>query len=120
MHAAIMRDANALYKIGDMYRYGRYVGKDEKMAVLFYNQAAISLSDNDDTQDDIFMRLGECALRGIGMEKDYYYAMRMLTLAEMSVYTKIKNRDPFSPSILTKIKPMLIEAKQLLEKELGI
>ena len=120
MHAAIMRDANALYKIGDMYRYGRYVGKDEKMAVLFYNQAANSLSGNDDTQGDIFMRIGECALRGIGMEKDYYHAMRMLTVAEMSVYTKIKNRDPFSPSILAKIKPLLIEAKQLLEAELNL
>lgn len=30
MRAAIQRDANALYKVGDMYRYGRYVAKDEQ------------------------------------------------------------------------------------------
>lgn len=120
MHAAIQHDANALYKIGDMYRHGRYVAKDEKMAVLCYNQAAASLSDSDDSHADIFMRLGKCALYGIGMEKDYYMAMRMLSVAEMSAYTKIKNCDPFASSILSKIKPMLDEAKRLLEEELNL
>lgn len=120
MHAAVQRDANALYKIGDMYRHGYYVAKDEKMAGLFYNQAATSLSGNDDSHGDVFMRLGECALYGIGMEKDYYFAMRMLSMAEMSTYAKIKSRNPFAASILSKIKPMLSEAKRLLEDELNL
>ena len=38
MHAALMRDSNALYKIGDMYRYGRFVKKDEDIAMAFYRQ----------------------------------------------------------------------------------
>ena len=36
MRAAVQRDANALYKVGDMYRYGRYVAKDEQLALIFY------------------------------------------------------------------------------------
>ena len=120
MRAAVQRDANALYKIGDMYRYGRYVAKDEQMALLFYEQALEEAYENHIMYSDIAKRIGECALYGIGMEKDIYLALEMLTKAEMKTYTKIKERDPFAASLLPKIQRMLNEARELVERDLEL
>lgn len=120
MRAAIQRDANALYKIGDMYRYGRYVKKDEQMAVLFYEQALNEVYETYPEYPDIAKRIGECALYGIGMEKDIYRALEMLTKAEMKTYIKIRERDPFAASLLPKIQRMLNEARELVECDLGL
>ena len=120
MRAAIQRDANALYKIGDMYRYGRYVAKNEHMALIFYEQALDEAYENHVMYPDIAKRIGECALYGIGMEKDIYLALKMLTKAELTTYTKIKERDPFAESLLPKIQQMLGEAKLQVESDLGL
>ena len=120
MRAAIQHDANALYKIGDMYRYGRYVKKDEKMALTCYWQALHEVHETYPEYPDIAKRIGECALYGIGMEKDIYRALSMLTEAELLTYTKIKERDPFAASLLPKIQKMLGESKRLVESDLGI
>ena len=120
MRAAIQRDANALYKIGDMYRYGRYVNKDEQMALLFYHQALNEVYETQPVFADIAKRIGECALYGIGMDKDIYMALKMLTKSELATYTKIKERDPFAASLLPKIQKMLNEARKLVEHDLEL
>ena len=120
MRAAVQRDANALYKIGDMYRYGRYVAKDEQMALIFYWQALGETYDNDPVRSDIAKRIGEFALYGIGMEKDVHLALKMLAKAEAVTYTKIKERDPFAASLLPKIQRMLNEAREQVERDLGL
>ena len=120
MRAAIQGNANALYKIGDMYRYGRYVAKDEQMALIFYEQTLNETYNNAPVRADIFKRIGECALYGIGMEKDIYRALEMLTKSELETYTKIKERDPFAASLLPKIQKMLAEAKKLVEADLRL
>ena len=120
MRAAVQRDANALYKIGDMYRYGRYVAKDEQMAVLFYKQALSETYKNHIMYPDIAKRIGECALYGIGMEKNIYRALNLLTKAEITTYTKIKKRDPLAASLLPKIKQLLNEARLQVERDLKL
>ena len=121
MRAAVRRDANALYKIGDMYRYGRYVAKDEQLALTFYWQAWREIySETYPEYPDIAKRIGECALYGIGMEKDIYLALTMLARAELATYTKIKERDPFAASLLPKIKRLHNEARELVERDLGL
>ena len=120
MRAAVRRNANALYKIGDMYRYGRYVAKDEQLALTFYRQAMCEVYETYPEYPDIAKRIGECALYGIGMEKDIYLALKMLARAEMTTYTKIKERDPFAASLLPKIKRMHNEARELVERDLGL
>ena len=120
MRAAVQRDANALYKIGDMYRYGRYVKKDEHMALLFYEQALEEIYENHVMYPDIAKRIGECALYGIGMEKDIYLALEMLTKSELKTYTKIRERDPFAASLLPKIQQMLNEARKQVERDLEL
>ena len=120
MRAALRGGANALYKIGDMYRHGRYVAKDEQMAVLFYKRALREVYENHPVYPDIAKRIGECALYGIGMKKNIYKALNMLTKAEIKTYVKIKERDPFAASLLLKIKRMLAEARAQVEQDLGL
>lgn len=120
MRAAIQRDANALYKVGDMYRYGRYVKKDEQMALIFYRQALCEVYETYPEYADIAKRIGECALYGIGMEKDIYTALKMLARSETATYTKIRERDPFAASLLPKIKKLLKEAEAQVEADLGL
>jgi len=120
MRAAVQRNPNALYKIGDMYRYGRYVAKDEQIALTFYWQAWSAVYNNDSVRSDIAKRIGEFALYGIGMEKDLHLALRMLSRAEVETYAKIQDRDPFAASLLPKIQKMLGEAKRPVEADLGL
>ncbi len=63
--------------IGDMYRYGRYVEKNEKEAFSIYCQAFQEnhiRSDEDGEQEEdpcfaeLLMRLGDCFAQGIGTE----------------------------------------------------
>lgn len=120
MRAAVQRDANALYKVGDMYRYGRYVAKDEQLALIFYRQALREIYENHPMYADVTKRIGECALYGIGMEKDIYTALKMLARAETATYVKIRERDPFAASLLPKIKKMLDEARSQVESTLDL
>lgn len=116
MHGAILGDGNCLYKIGDMYRYGRFVNKDEQLAVFFYKKALDEVYKDNRVFSDICMRIGECALYGIGMKKNLMKALKMLTKAEIYTYEKIQKRDPFAASLLPKIQKMLAEVKKLLEE----
>ena len=120
MRAAVRRDANALYKIGDMYRYGRYVAKDEQLALIFYRQAQCEVYETYPEYADIAKRIGECALYGIGMEKDVHLALEMLARSEIATYKKIKERDPFAASLLPKIQRMLNEARAEVERDLRL
>ena len=115
MHGVIVGDANCLYKIGDMYRYGRFVNKDESLAVLFYEWALSNVCYiTEDVYPDVCRRIGECALYGIGMKQNLRKALKMLTDAETYTYKKIQNKDPFAASLLPKIQEMLAETKKLL------
>lgn len=120
MRAAICDDPNALYKIGDMYRYGRHVAKDEKKAAEFYEQALENIYRDERFYSDVAMRIGECSLYGIGMEKNIYRALKMLTRAEADTIIKIRERDPFAASLLPKIKKMLDEARRQVDGDLNL
>ncbi len=120
MRAALMEDSNALYKIGDMYRYGRFVEKDEDMAMAFYRKAWEEVSDGTPPYADVCKRIGECALYGIGMEKDSLLALKMLTRAEAATYEKIRDRDPFAAALLPKIQKMIAEAKARVNKQMAL
>lgn len=120
MRAALLRDANALYKVGDMYRFGRFVKKDEEMAVAFYRQAWEEVSDGTPPYADVCKRIGECALYGTGTEPDAFLALRMLARAEAATYEKIRERDPFAAGLLPKIQEMIGEAKAKVNEQLGL
>lgn len=118
--AALMNNPNALYKLGDMYRYGRYVAKDAEIALNYYNNAWDEVEDDSPEYADICRRIGECALYGVGMDKDPMWAFKMLREAETATYEKIYKMDPFAAALLPKIQQMAEEAKTLLNQELNL
>lgn len=117
MHGAILNDANSLYKIGDMYRYGRFVEKDENLAHEFYKKARQNAYPDEDIYADVCQRIGECFLYGIGTEKDALKAFENLSKAEIYTYKKIHKKDPFAASLLPKIQKLLVESRKLLEEK---
>lgn len=117
MHGALLEDSNSLYKLGDMYRYGRFVEKDEETAVFLYKRALRETYEDEDVYSDVCKRVGECALYGIGMERDVLKALELLSDAEVAAYKKILARDPFAQPLLPKIQQMLDEAKKILQAE---
>lgn len=84
--AAALGNHCGMYKIGDMYYHGRYVDQSFKKAVYWYRRA-ISLIDEDCPEyPNIAARIGHCALKGEGMEKDVLHALKWLQAAEYGCY----------------------------------
>ena len=114
----LYNDPNCLYKLGDMYRNGESVEKDEKMAYTLYKKAHSVHLCFDESFADILVRLGECKLYGIGIERDAISAMKDLTLAEGYLYEKIHiKRDPFAQEVLAKAKGLIKAAEEVLQGE---
>lgn len=113
--AAALGNHCGMYKIGDMYYHGRYVGQDFKKAVYWYRKA-ISLIDEDCPEyPNIAARLGHCALKGEGMEKDVLCALKWLQAAEYGCYQFLLRGDAFAHLSFPGVKEDLAEARALLE-----
>ena len=68
-------DATAQFYIGEMYRFGRGVKKDEARAANWYKKGAVNGS------SDAQYALGMMYANGIGLDVDYVEAYRWLSLA---------------------------------------
>jgi hypothetical protein len=68
-------DATAQFYIGEMYRFGRGVKKDEARAAVWYKKGAVNGS------SDAQYALGMMYANGIGLDADYIEAYRWLSLA---------------------------------------
>jgi TPR repeat protein len=102
-------DANAPYKLGDMYMYGEGVAKDEKEAFKWYRMAAEG--GHSETQ----YMLGLMYQDGKGVVQDYKEAFTWYSLAASQKNDGAKyNRD----IVLTKMSPNQIEVGQKLSQEL--
>lgn len=111
-------DPNCLYKLGDMYRRGECVEKDEKMAYTLYTKAYEVCSFLDESVADILVRLGECELHGIGTERDIISALKRLGTAEGHLYEKIYiKKDPFAQEVLAKVKRLFQTAEDMLQED---
>ena len=89
--AALVGLICSLYKIGDFYRNGYYVEKDEKEAFSIYVQCLDKLDDDTipESGADIDMRIGDCLYEGIGIEKDTMGALHFYNMAEELFYKRI-------------------------------
>ena len=76
---SVLGEQNSLYMLGDIYRAGEYVEKDDHFAFYLYRAAEQVIDRNDfgyeggdvswdDCYSDVQLRLGECLLDGIGTE----------------------------------------------------
>ena len=85
----------SLYKIGDMYRNGYYVDKNEVEAFRIYMHCAQGLNEDNIhlVGADIMMRLGDCFFKGIGTEVDNKQALKYYQLAEQMYYERLESGD---------------------------
>lgn len=85
----------SLYKIGDMYRNGYYVGKNPYLAFRIYLRCS-ELMDHDDKWEvagPVFLRLGTAYLNGEGTEKDPAEALRCFQIAERYLYAMVMDGE---------------------------
>lgn len=113
-------NANAYYKLGDMYRYGYFVDKDDKMAFEMYMKAFNCEEDGNFFKAEIGYRLGQCFLYGIGCGKDPYAALTLLQISQRHYYEKIRRRDERAKTQLKKVMSLMDEAELEIARSLDI
>ena len=108
--AAALGDLNAIYKLGDLYRYGIGVEKDMKMASDLYLRAYeadyekfISFYN---VNPPILYRAGDIYYYGLNKPVDYYTAFYFYNTAYRELYLsryRIKNRQELIDNLKKKI-----------------
>ncbi len=87
----------SMYKIGDMYKNGYYVEKDEREAFEIYKECREFLRGNDNNirvcGADIFMRLADCYAKGVGTEQNFRKALKYYQRAERLFYDRLLEGD---------------------------
>lgn len=117
---ALKERLNSLYKIGDMYKNGYYVKKDENLAFNIYNQCYNKLNRflEDEIGANICMRMGDAYYYGIGTIRDYKSALEFYQKAERYFYKKINEGDFFATNDLEIVVAKQEKIRQMLLKEL--
>ncbi len=87
----------SMYKIGDMYKNGYFVEKDEREAFEIYKECRELLRGNDGyirtCGADIFMRLADCYAKGIGTGQNFRKALKYYQRAERLFYDRLLEGD---------------------------
>ncbi|MCD8286114.1 MAG: sel1 repeat family protein [Clostridia bacterium] len=87
----------SMYKIGDMYRNGYFVEKDENEAFEIYKECGKILRGSKDTirscGADIYMRLADCYEKGIGTPQNLRKALKLYQRAERLFYDRLMEGD---------------------------
>ncbi|MCD8307993.1 MAG: sel1 repeat family protein [Clostridia bacterium] len=87
----------SMYKIGDMYRNGYFVSKDENEAFQIYRECwNIIRGDKHYIKScgaDIYMRLAECYAKGTGTRQNLKKALKFYQRAERLFYDRLLEGD---------------------------
>ena len=117
---ALVNRVNSLYKIGDMYKNGYYVGKDETEAFCIYERCyKLMKAEGAYTFGaDICLRLGDAYYYGIGTETDFQKAMEFYQKSERCFYNKIKSGDCYAKKGLENVIKKQEEIREMLLRDL--
>lgn len=105
MQGFLRGDDEAAYKLGDMYRNGYYVEKNDDTAFLMYVRSweMKSYKDRADTvKGNKAYRMADSFFEGIGVDINYNLALEFYQTAETEFYKQIKNGDPYCKKYLEK------------------
>lgn len=83
---------SSLYKIGDMYFNGYYVDRNEREAFRIYRHCLDILTEDEAPRvaGQVFLRLGNMHLNGLGTEQDPSSALVCYQKAEIFLYDMVK------------------------------
>lgn len=114
--ALLYDHSNCLYKLGDMYRSGLYVEKNEKYAFRLYERAYEQIDYEDNRIADIELRLGSSYFYGCGVEADIDVAYDYLCSALKGFYSRRKS-DPFVSTLILNCKSMVSDCEAIMEMD---
>ncbi|MCR5823172.1 MAG: sel1 repeat family protein [Lachnospiraceae bacterium] len=116
LKGALDNHLRSLYKVGDFYRNGYYVEKDEKEAFRIYKLCYDMLDETNTSHvgADICMRMGDCYFEGIGTEKDLLEALENMHSAEELFYVRLMDGDFYQKENLKHV----IEREEEIRKEI--
>ena len=120
-HLAVLLydDPNSLYKLGDMYRTGKFVEKNDIFAIKLYFRALNAIMREDEDKfclADIQLRIGRAFLEDKQIEFDPERALHFLTDALAGFYER-KKTDPFVKGLIIEAKELIAQAAAALDKE---
>lgn len=110
----------SLYKVGDFYKNGYYVEKDPKEAFRIYERCLETMTEEalPLVGADVYMRMGDCYHKGIGVEKDLLKAQEMLSTAENMFYKRLMEGDFYQKRNLQHVLDTEAEIRQEIAEEL--
>jgi len=116
--AALTGRYEATYKLGDMFRNGYYVEKNDKMTAYLYRRA-LDLVWKDEMSNEkftgcVYQRVGDLYYEGIGVEKNDAEAFKYYQLAECYYYKQIAEGDNYHIDQVSEV----IEKQKKLRKRL--
>lgn len=117
--ALLYDDPNCLYKLGDMYRDGKFAAENERYAVKLYFRALEAINRPDEEEfcrPDILSRVGEAFLYGIVVDRDPKKALDCFLQALSGFYGRRKT-DPFVAGLIENVKDKIREAEDALDDE---
>ncbi len=112
-------DPNSLYKLGDMYRSGKFVEQNDIFAVKLYFRALNAVMREDEDKfclADIQFRIGRAFLEGRMIKPDPESALHFLTDALSGFYERRKT-DPFVKGLISKTKELIAQSAAELDRE---
>lgn len=121
MRGAVLFDNTECYmRLGDLFRYGKGVDKNEDLAFRMYVKALNCLPKDSETADPnlggIRKRIGECFLYGVGVEKNAHEALFNFSVSMTALYAMIDDNDVMYS--IRQLKEELKEAQDILEGNL--
>lgn len=110
----------SLYKIGDMYRNGNYVNKNEVEAYRIYKRCLETMTNEavPFVGADVMMRLADCYFEGVGTEVDYEFALDYYQKAERLFYKRLQEGDFLIKGNYEKVIERQKEARQKMNESL--
>ena len=114
--AALLGIGDAIVRLGDMFLKGLYVAKDEYLAIELYTRARNMSIDKladwgmQQVYSDVCLRLADCYMNGIGMEKNVKAALTTYAEAVSFFTLREEKGDSYSSEGLKKAKEGLQKA----------
>ncbi len=117
--SAMDGNLRSMYKVGDFYRGGFYVGKDPIEAFAIYDHCAELITPEllDTVGADIYMRLADCYYEGAGVERDLFSAHRYMCTAENLFYQRLAAGDFYQRHNLEHVLERLTEIRKEIFEE---
>ncbi len=110
----------SLYKIGDMYKNGYYVEKDENVAYCIYHHCLEGLNEVNTPilGADVHIRIADCFFNGIGVKKNAAIALEHYQIAERLYWIRLQEGDFLIKKQYERSIEMQAKAREEMKKDL--